>query len=35
MNCACMSVGKAGYSLVRKLTARGRWWLRTRIQSSP
>ena len=24
MNCACMSVGKAGYSLVRKLTAFGR-----------
>ena len=35
MNWACMSVGKAGYSLVRKLTALGRSSARTRIQSSP
>ena len=35
MNCACMSVGNSGYSLVRMLTERGRPAARTRIQSSP
>jgi len=35
MNWACMSVGNAGYSLVRKLTARNRASARTRIQSEP
>ena len=35
MNCACMSVGNAGYSLVRKLTAFGRPSALTRIQSCP
>ena len=34
MNCACMSVGKPGYSLVRQLTARGRR-LGARRGSSP
>ena len=35
MNWACMSVGKAGYSLVRKPTAFGRLLAVTRIQSAP
>ncbi len=35
INCACMSVGNAGYSLVRKPTALSRPSARTRIQSLP
>ena len=35
MNCACMSVGKPGYSVVRKLTGFGRADISARIQSAP
>ena len=35
MSCACISVGKAGYSEVRKLTALGRPCIEALIQSGP